>query len=177
MGLGAQRERKGGQVASGSRGWGEAAGGEGEGGREHSRVHAASLTFSANADFKHPGAEAVAGRHAEALVGGIFLRAHENVVGGREAVRLDALHLHVVHVGKVDGPGGNRRIKINDCGFPGVTTRKTKNKHRRSGRGIIESNEKQGMRPWRTESSIRCAVLSARSESYSPFLIDGMVYM
>lgn len=86
-------------------GWGEAAGGEG--GRERSRVYAASLTFSTNADFKHPGAEAVAGRHAEAFVGGIFRGAHENVVGGREAVRLDAFHLHIIHVGKMDGPDQN----------------------------------------------------------------------
>lgn len=88
-------------------GWGEAAGRGREGGRERSRVYAASLTFSTNADFKHPGAEAVAGRHAEACVGGIFLGAHEHVVGGREAIRLDAFHLHVLHVGKMDGPDHN----------------------------------------------------------------------
>lgn len=85
-------------------GWGEAAG---EGGRERSRVYAASLTFSTNADFKHPGAEAVAGRHAEAFVSGIFRGAHENVIGGREAVRLDAFHLHIIHIGKMDGPDQN----------------------------------------------------------------------
>lgn len=98
-------------------------------GRERGRggdggFNAASLTFSTNADFKHPGAEAVAGRHAEAFVGGIFLGAHEHVVGGREAVRLDAFHLHVLHVGQMDGPDqrtGGRGRGVTDC-VSGVTT-------------------------------------------------------
>lgn len=89
----------------------ERKGGQREGGRERRSdqgAYAASLTFSTNADFKHPGAEAVAGRHAEAFVGGIFLGAHEHVVGGREAVRLDAFHLHVPYVSQMDGPDERR---------------------------------------------------------------------
>lgn len=100
------REREKGVTA-----WFEGAGRRRKGEREWSRVYAASLTLSTNADFKHPSAEAVAGRHAEAFVGGIFLGAHEDVVGGRKAVRLDAFHLHVLHIGKMDGPDQQRKKK------------------------------------------------------------------
>lgn len=65
-------------------------------------------TFSTNADFKHPGAEAVSSWHTEAGVGGVVFRTHEDVTGGREAVRLDAFHLHVLHIGQMNGPEGER---------------------------------------------------------------------
>ncbi len=58
-----------------------------------------SLTFSTNADFKHPGAETVPSWHTEALVSGVVFRAHEYITRGCKAVRLDAFHLHVFHIG------------------------------------------------------------------------------
>lgn len=58
-----------------------------------------SLTFSTNADFKHPGAETVSSWHTEALVSGVVFGTHEYVPRGCEAVRLDAFHLHVFHIG------------------------------------------------------------------------------
>lgn len=63
------------------------------------------LTFSTNADFKHAGAKTVSSWHAEALVAGVVFGTHENVTGGCEAIRLDAFHLHVLHIGKMDGSG------------------------------------------------------------------------
>ena len=62
------------------------------------------LTFSANADFEHPGAQAVTGRHAEACVGGVVFGGLEHVYRGSVAIRLDAFHLHVFHIAQVDGP-------------------------------------------------------------------------
>lgn len=63
-----------------------------------------SLTFSTNADFKHPGAETVSSWHTEALVSGVVFGAHEDVTGGCEAVCLDAFHLHIFHIGEMDRP-------------------------------------------------------------------------
>lgn len=63
-----------------------------------------SLTFSTNADFKHPGAETVSSWHTEALVSGVVFWTHEYVTRGCEAVRLDAFHLHVFHIGEMDRP-------------------------------------------------------------------------
>lgn len=61
------------------------------------------LTFSTNADFKHASAETVSSRHAEALVAGVVFGTHKNVTGGCEAIRLDPFHLHILHIGKMDG--------------------------------------------------------------------------
>lgn len=63
-----------------------------------------SLTFSTNTDFKHPGAETVSSWHTEALVSGVVFGTHEYVVGGCEAICLDAFHLHVFHIGEMDRP-------------------------------------------------------------------------
>ena len=68
-----------------------------------------ALTFAANANFQHAGVQAVPGRHAEALVGWVDLGTLQHVLGGREAVRLDAFHLHVLHVGQVDRPEERKR--------------------------------------------------------------------
>lgn len=66
------------------------------------------LTFSTNTDFKHAGAETVSSRHAEALVAGVVFGTHENVTGGCEAIRLNAFHLHVLYIGKMDGSDGRK---------------------------------------------------------------------
>lgn len=70
---------------------------------------AAARTLSANANFEHPGAEAVSSRHAEARVGGVVFRAHEDVARRGKAERLDAFHLHVIHVRQMNRPGGRKR--------------------------------------------------------------------
>lgn len=62
------------------------------------------FTLSTNADFKHPGAETVSSWHAETLVSGVFFGIHEDIIRGCETVRLDAFHLHVFHIGEMDGP-------------------------------------------------------------------------
>lgn len=62
------------------------------------------LTFSTNADFEHPGAEAISSWHTEALISGVVFGTHEDITGRGKSVRLDAFHLHVFHIGKVDRP-------------------------------------------------------------------------
>lgn len=69
------------------------------------------LTFSTNADFKHPGAETVSSWHAEALISGVVFGAHEDVTGRCEAVRLDAFDLHVFHIGQMDRPKETEQAK------------------------------------------------------------------
>lgn len=83
------------------RGWCWVTGGGGGRGRP--------LTFSTNADFKHPGAETVSSWHTEAFVSGVLFGAHEHVIRGCEAVRLDAFHVHVFHVGQMDRPMGRKQ--------------------------------------------------------------------
>lgn len=61
-------------------------------------------TFSTNADFKHPGAETVSSWHTEAGVGGVVFGTHKDITRGCEAVRLDAFHVHILHVGQMNGP-------------------------------------------------------------------------
>lgn len=72
-----------------------------------------SFTFSANADFKHPGAETVSSWHTEALVCGVVFGTHEDVSRGCEAVGLNAFHLHVFHIGQMDRPKARNAKKRN----------------------------------------------------------------
>lgn len=72
-----------------------------------------TFTFSTNADFKHPGAETVSSWHTEALVGGVVFGTHEDVTGGCEAIGLNAFHLHVFHIGQMDGPEARNAKKCN----------------------------------------------------------------
>lgn len=68
-------------------------------------------TFSTNADFKHPGAETVSSWHTEAGVGGVVVGTHEDVTRGCKAVRLDAFHVHILHVGQMNGPEERQQLR------------------------------------------------------------------
>lgn len=67
-------------------------------------------TFTTNTDFQHPGAKTVSSWHTEALVGGVLFRAHEYVLRGREAVSLDAFHIHIFHICQMYGPRKRERF-------------------------------------------------------------------
>lgn len=69
------------------------------------------FTFSTNADFEHPGAEAISSWHAETLISGVVFGTHEDITGRCKSVRLDAFHLHVFHIGQVDRPGVSKEAK------------------------------------------------------------------
>lgn len=157
-------------------GWG---GRQGE--REASRVYAASLTFSTNADFKHPGAEAVAGWHAEAFVGGIFFGAHEHVIRGRKAVRLDAFHLDVLHVGKMDGPdenlrGWGERKKNRLCFRSANFTMNEMNEKMITPQVRLGHNWIKWGPPLKSKTSIRCNLICKVRVVLLPFLIDRLVH-
>ncbi len=61
-------------------------------------------TFPAHRHIQHAVVEAVLRRQAEALVLRVVLAAGQHGSGGREAVRWDALHLHLLLEAHVDGP-------------------------------------------------------------------------
>lgn len=62
------------------------------------------FTISTNADFEHPGAETISSWHAETLISGVFFGIHEDITRGCKSVRLNAFHLYVFHIGKMDWP-------------------------------------------------------------------------
>lgn len=71
-----------------------------------------SRTFSANTDFKHPGAKAVPSWHTEAGVSGVLLRTLQDVVGRGETVGWDALHVHVLNITQMDRPRTQGEVGI-----------------------------------------------------------------
>lgn len=62
------------------------------------------FTISTNADFENPGAETISSWHAETLISGVFFGIHEDITRGCKSVRLNAFHLYVFHIGKMDWP-------------------------------------------------------------------------